>query len=61
MKAAKPQEKGMSQPFEVAEDGKVRIVDVVIIDNAQTVLNYLQRQISQTKLSPSVVLPLSRR
>ncbi|MGY2337983.1 hypothetical protein ACW9HW_01890 [Pseudomonas sp. SDO5532_S415] len=51
----------MNQPFEVTVDGQVRIVDAVIIDNAQAVLNYLQCQISQTKLSPLVVLPLSLR
>jgi hypothetical protein len=34
--AAEPLERAMSQPFEMTENGKVRIVGVVIRDNAQS-------------------------
>jgi hypothetical protein len=57
--AARPLEIVMNKPFEVTDDGKVRIVGGVIRDNAQAVLNYLNAQVRRTELSPLVAQPLS--
>jgi hypothetical protein len=47
--AAWPQEQDMTQPFEVAEDGKVRIARADEDDNAHRVLEYLILHISNTQ------------
>lgn len=42
----------MPQPFEVTEQGDVRIVGAVIRDNAQALINYLVDQGLNFRISP---------
>lgn len=51
----------MSKPFEVSEDGKVRIARAAIQDNAQAALCYMNAQINKTEFTALAVLPLSPR